>query len=225
MADARPWVVVPLKQLPQAKQRLAQLLSPTERCGLVAAMFEDVLAALSPLRPPLLVVCSDAALRSLAAARGARLLDDPGGGLNRAVAAAARWLERRRARSMLLLSGDVPSLTAAECRRLFAVCGALRAPSIGIAADRHGRGTNALWCSPPSVLATAFGPDSARRHIMAATQGAAKTLWLRTPGFSLDIDTPEDLRLLSRRATGAAHTLRFMRGAGLAERLAERHRG
>ncbi len=223
MSDVRPWIVVPLKRRPQAKRRLAALLSPAERSDLVVAMFEDMLAALAPLCLPLLVVCSDTALRALAERRGAQLLDDPGGGLNRAVAAAAAWLEQRGAHAMLLLPGDLPCLAAAECSRLLARCAALPRPSVAIAPDRHARGTNALWCSPPSALAAAFGPDSAHRHIMAATTGTVEALWLRIPSLSLDIDTPADLRVLLRRTGTAAHSMRFMRAAELAARLVRRH--
>ncbi len=224
MTDDRPWVVVPLKETPQAKRRLAGLLSPAERGDLVAAMLADVLTALTPLSVPILVVCSDRTLRPIAEAHGTQLLDDPGGGLNRAAAAAARWLEHRAARSMLLVPGDVPALTAAECSRLLAACNTLRTPSVGIAADRHARGTNALWCSPPSALPATFGLGSAHRHIMAANHVASEALWWRSPGFSLDIDTPEDLCLLRHRSTTAAHTLSFMHSAGLAERLASHRR-
>ena len=41
------WAVVPLKNIRQAKQRLAPLLTPDERSQLMLAMISDVLTALT----------------------------------------------------------------------------------------------------------------------------------------------------------------------------------
>jgi 2-phospho-L-lactate/phosphoenolpyruvate guanylyltransferase len=41
------WAVVPVKEFARAKQRLAAILSPRTRQELAAAMFEDVIQALS----------------------------------------------------------------------------------------------------------------------------------------------------------------------------------
>ena len=41
------WAVVPVKELDQAKERLAAVLTPEGRRALMLAMLEDVLAALA----------------------------------------------------------------------------------------------------------------------------------------------------------------------------------
>ena len=46
----KPWAILPVKEMGSAKQRLAPLLSPEERIGLMQVMLRDVLAALSAAR-------------------------------------------------------------------------------------------------------------------------------------------------------------------------------
>src|SRR6266700_3813388 len=62
------WAVVPAKDLAQAKQRLAGVLTPEERQGLAQAMLEDVLSALSgvPALAGLIVVTREAAFAATA---------------------------------------------------------------------------------------------------------------------------------------------------------------
>ena len=62
-------ILVPVKNLVDAKQRLSPILSPEERFALAQAMCEDVLQALASWqsRPPVAVVTSDSFARDLAA--------------------------------------------------------------------------------------------------------------------------------------------------------------
>jgi len=64
------WAVVPVKELDQAKERLAPVLPPERRRALMLAMLEDVLAALAatPGLGGLAIVTVDAAAWRLAAA-------------------------------------------------------------------------------------------------------------------------------------------------------------
>src|SRR5260370_38446120 len=87
------WAVVPVKELDQAKQRLAPLLGPASRHALAAAMLEDVLAALGavPGLAGIAVVTVDPAACRLAARYGARVVDEGArDGPTGAVTAAAR---------------------------------------------------------------------------------------------------------------------------------------
>src|SRR5215467_13660331 len=72
------WAVVPAKDLAQAKQRLAGVLTPEERQGLTLAMLEDVLVALSdvPALAGTIVVTREAALAATAQSFGARVIAD-----------------------------------------------------------------------------------------------------------------------------------------------------
>ena len=62
-------ILVPVKNLVDAKQRLSPILSPQERFALAQAMCEDVLQALArwQSRPAVAVVTNDSFARDLAA--------------------------------------------------------------------------------------------------------------------------------------------------------------
>ena len=74
-------VLVPVKAFGQAKVRLAPALTPDARAALARAMAEHVLAVCAPL--PTAVVCDDADVAAWARAHGARIVWEPGRGLNR----------------------------------------------------------------------------------------------------------------------------------------------
>ena len=69
-------ILVPVKLLTDAKQRLSAILSPEERLALARAMCEDVLQTLAnwKKRPPVAVVTGDSFARDLAAAGGHGLI-------------------------------------------------------------------------------------------------------------------------------------------------------
>ena len=72
------WAVVPVKEIRQAKQRLALEMSTDERCRLVEAMLSDVLEALSRVDgfEGLLVVTRDAEAAAAAREQGASVLEE-----------------------------------------------------------------------------------------------------------------------------------------------------
>jgi 2-phospho-L-lactate guanylyltransferase len=198
------WVVVPVKELDQAKQRLAPSLSEAARRALMMAMLEDVLAAITaaPEIVGLLVVTVDPAARALAARYGARRGEiGARDGHTGAVAAAAQLLTGEGRGGMLTVPGDVPLVTPDEIGRLIAAH--LPAPSFTIAPSHDERGSNAVICSPPEAVPLRFGDDSFRPHLAAAEARGISPTVLRLPGLALDIDTPDDL---ARFARLGAHT-------------------
>ena len=82
------WTVLPLKALSPVKSRLAGVLTPGQREGLMEAMIKDVLAALQacPAVEGVLLVSRDRDAPALAAAYGAQVLNlEKDEGLNSAV--------------------------------------------------------------------------------------------------------------------------------------------
>jgi 2-phospho-L-lactate guanylyltransferase (CobY/MobA/RfbA family) len=61
-------------------------------------------------------------------------------------------------------------------------------------ADRHGRGTNALYLAPPDAIDVRFGGDSHDAHVAAAIDAGIAVVELDGP-LSVDVDTPDDLLL------------------------------
>jgi 2-phospho-L-lactate guanylyltransferase len=202
--------VLPIKSFPDAKQRLAEELSPGPRRALVEAMFADVLVALrrSSNVDRMLVVSDDNSAQEIAAGYGALVLDDNRDGHSEAAQLAIRSALEDGFDRVLLIPGDCPLVDPAELDGLLARPAPLR--SALIVPDRHGTGTNALLLSPPDSLTPAFGPGSCRRHADHARLAGTEHEVVEVPSLALDIDTPEDLQelitVLESSHGGAAHT-------------------
>lgn len=214
------WAVLPIKDMSTAKQRLSPALAPHERRGLFAAMAEDVLSALAAVDrfAGILVVTRDPDGIALAERYGAEILAEAeNAGQTSAVTAAAAALTARGAATLLAVPGDVPTITPDEVRDVLAAHGAPPAMTIVPAGD--GRGSNCVVCSPPDLIPFAFGNDSFRPHLAAAHAAGVRPRVIRRTGIRLDIDTPDDLRMLLRRPSDTrAHA--FLESSGIAARLA-----
>lgn len=197
--------VVPVKDLAQAKQRLAARLEPRQRRALVLLMLEDVLLTLRrvPALSGIMVVTREGEVAARAAQFGAEVLLEPANdGYTSAVDRAARELARRGEPAMLSIPGDVPSATPDEIARLLAANPG--APSIVLAPSRDERGTNAALVSPPHAFELRFGEPSFTAHVARAREAALAVEVLRLPGLALDLDSPEDLDTFLREPTPTA---------------------
>jgi 2-phospho-L-lactate guanylyltransferase len=203
-------VILPLKGLGEAKQRLGPDLDAGPRRALAEAMFADVLVALrrSVVLDEILVVTSDRGAEQIAGGHGAMLLDDSDEGHNIAAANGIRWGLEHGAERVLLVPGDCPLLDPGEVDELLRR--PAQPPSAVIVPDRHGTGTNALLLDPPDALAPSFGPGSCERHAAHARLAGAEPAVVGVPSLALDVDTVEDLEALRQALAsthgGAAHT-------------------
>ena len=197
--DPSTAVVLPVKRLDDAKQRLSPYLTAPERRALMAAMLEDVLDALERVKMPhdLLVVTGDAGAAHTARRQGARVVPDPGdAGHSAAAALGIRAALDRGAGRVLLIPGDCPLLAPSDLERLLGLPAAPGGRAV-IVADRDGTGTNALLLEPPEVMAPAFGAGSHARHLAAAEAAGVPVRSERLASLLLDIDTPDDLHALA----------------------------
>jgi 2-phospho-L-lactate guanylyltransferase len=188
------WAVVPVKELDRAKMRLAPLLQPEVRQGLMLAMLEDVLAALAaaPDLTGIAVVTVEPAAASLAARYRARVIETGArDGHTGAVSAATGLLTKEGIAGILTVPGDIPLVTPAEIARLIAAH--RPAPAFTIAPSRDERGSNAVICSPPNAVPLRFGENSYFPHLRAAEAHGIRPTVLHLLGIALDVDTPEDL--------------------------------
>ncbi len=214
------WVVMPVKDLANAKQRLATVLSAAERQALFRAMMEDVLSTLaaSPGLAGILMVTRDPQARALAVRYGARVLAEAANrGHTAASRLGARTLAAEGAIGMLQLPADIPLVTPADVEALLQAHGS--APSVTLAPSRDRRGSNAVACSPPDLLPLRFGEDSFLPHVQRARALGIEPRVVERPGLALDVDTPADLMALlaTRPATRACA---YLAGNGISERMA-----
>lgn len=179
--------LIPVKELSQAKARLAPVLDDVARRELALAMYRDVLAAAlaCDALDAVAVVTRDAEVLSLAEAAGAEGLAEPGG-LNEALASASEQVARRGVERLLVVASDLPFVTSDD------IAAVLRAVADVAVAPAKDGGTNALALSP-GAIPFRFGPGSARRHLEEARARRLRGRQLELRPLAFDVDTPEDL--------------------------------
>ncbi|GHI94718.1 2-phospho-L-lactate guanylyltransferase [Streptomyces olivaceus] len=185
-------LVVPVKPLARAKSRLSDTADDGVRPGLALAFAQDTVAAAlaCPAVGDVAVVTDDArAGRELRELGAAVVADEPGGGLNAALAHGAAAVRAARPESpVAALNADLPALRPAELAR--ALAAAAQFPRAFLP-DAAGIGTTLLTALAGRELAPAFGPDSRARH---RASGAAELRLGAVDSVRQDVDTGSDLR-------------------------------
>ena len=210
-------ILVPIKNLADAKQRLSPILSPEQRFALAQAMCEDVLQALARWqnRPAVAVVSSDPFACDLAARFGFETVaDGHDAGETSAIEMATAVCRERGEHSTLVVPADIPLIGKEELQQI-----ADAAPAGGavLVPDAAGRGTNAAWRSPGDLFPLRFGNDSFLPHLAAAKATGLPCVVLELPGIALDVDRPEDLFELAA-ASGETCSQKLVRGWNLGQR-------
>jgi len=196
-------VVVPVQAFDHAKSRLGAVLDPEERRDLVEHLLRGTVSAAlaAPGVVEVLVVSPDPDVLALAEAAGARPVLQQSRGLNPALHEARAVATGDR---LLVLPADLPGVTASDVASVIAAGDAAGSPSVVLAPDRHGRGTNALLLDPPDAIDPAFGGDSRAGHAWLAA--SADIPFVEVSGLlDLDVDTPEDLLLAEAVGREALH--------------------
>ena len=217
--------LVPLKDLVEAKSRLAGLLRPAERRALAQAMAEDVLTVLQvhPGVSRITLVSDDPGADLLAGKYGARCWPERSlgcRGLNAVIRCASEQLLAGVDSPLLVLHADLPLLAGAD---IDAALDARRASGgLVIGCDREGTGTNLLLFDGGSMPAFCFGQDSCARHRDSARAAGLPVQVLRRPGIELDVDEALDLKLLLGRLPpdAAGNTAQLLYNGALGQRVA-----
>jgi 2-phospho-L-lactate guanylyltransferase len=185
-------LVVPLKPLAQAKSRLADTADDGLRPGLALAFAQDTVAAAlaCPAVRDVAVVTDDArAGRELAVLGAAIISDEPGSGLNAALAHGAQVIRSARPGSpVAALNADLPALRPPELTRVLDA--ATEFPRAFLP-DAAAIGTTLLAAVPGRELLPAFGIDSRARH---RASGAVELCLAAVDSVRQDVDTGDDLR-------------------------------
>jgi 2-phospho-L-lactate guanylyltransferase len=196
-------ILVPVKNLANAKQRLSSVLGPEARQELAQAMCADVLETLARWRqrPGVAVVTGDPFASDLAAGLGFEVIaDDVNPGETGAIEMATAFCRERGADHTLVIPADIPLIESGELEKIVD-----SAPPEGavLVPDAAGRGTNAALRAPADLFPLRFGNDSFLPHLTAAKATGLPCVVLNLPGIALDVDRPEDLQELA--AAGGEH--------------------
>ena len=189
-------ILIPVKNLSAAKQRLAPILDQPSRTKLAQAMLHDVLSAVNAWagRPQVAVVTSDPYAVSLASEYGFEIIPDPDNpGETGAIEMATRICLERGVESTLVIPADIPLIQAWELEKILKY-----APAEGsvLVPAADGRGTNAAFRRPANLFPLRFGNDSFKPHHAAAQAIGQPCVVLHLPGIAVDVDNPEDLQQL-----------------------------
>jgi 2-phospho-L-lactate guanylyltransferase len=209
-------ILVPVKNLASAKQRLAEVLDQPSRTELAHAMLLDVLGALRAwtTRPEVALVTSDPYALELARRFAFTVIPDNANiSETDAIEMATRVCESRNAESTLVIPGDIPLIQNSELETILDAApdqGSVLVP----AAD--GRGTNAAFRRPAGLFPLRFGNDSFKPHFAAAKATNRPCVVLSLPGIALDVDNASDLRRLAA-APGETRSQRLIREWNLAD--------
>ena len=208
--ESRIVAIVPIGTLENAKSRLGGTLDAEERRDLVDTMiYRTIKATLATAGiAETLVVSPDAEAIEQASFLGARTMRQRSqGGLNAGLREARDDAIAGGADAVLYLPIDLPLVSPDAIAQLIAPLSVVgERPLVVLAPDRHGRGTNGLVVAPPDAIDPAFGGDSRAAHRSCAEAVGARYVELEGP-LGLDIDTPDDLRLVESLAEGATEVL------------------
>ena len=209
-------ILIPVKNLTTAKQRLASLLDQAQRTALAEAMLHDVFEAVGNCadRPPVAVVTGDPRATELAKYFDFEIIsDDENRGETAAIRMATQVCESRGVESTLVIPGDIPLVWPEDLDKILKA-----APPVGsvLVPAADGRGTNAAFRRPSNLFPLRFGNDSFKPHFAAARATEKPCIVLVLPRVALDVDNPSDLRALAA-APGETRAQRLARQWNLEE--------
>jgi len=187
----RHWAIIPIKAPEACKTRLSSALGDREREKLVAAMLHRTVAAAQEAAGREQVLLLGPSRHGLS--EDIALLPDSGQGLNAALTSARDAAAKAGVDRLLLLSADLPMITAADVSAMLDV----PADRIAASPDRARLGTNALSLPLPAAARFRFhyGEESFAAHREEAARWNLPFLSVDRPNLALDIDQPADIPL------------------------------
>ncbi len=212
-------LLLPIKDLNNAKKRLVGVLTPEERFGLAEAMLADTIRAVRgvELAEKIFVVTNYEPAIRIAQENGWQVLrEEQQISESDSVDTASRICEDRGVTALLRLPLDVPLVQASDIDELLAV--QCEAPALVIVPSRDGLGTNAILRMPPSLFPSHFGKGSYVKHVGQAERVGARVILRRNTRLEMDVDDEADLRMLLKNDLSGTVTGSWLRESGVEAR-------
>lgn len=194
------YLLIPVKDLSRAKQRLADVMTQAERTRLAWAMLENTFAAVAAARGAdrVAVVTLYAPAIELAGRLGFDvILESQQISESASVDFGSREVSKRGAHCVLRLPIDLPLIQSTDIETILAQDQVGR--SAIIVPSRDGTGTNAILRRPPDLFPSHFGPNSFSKHCAEAERVKAEVKVLESPRLALDIDDAADIEHFATR--------------------------
>lgn len=218
-------LLLPIKDLHNAKKRLAGALTSKERFALAEAMLADTIRAVRGVRYAEKIFIAtnyEPVIRLAAENRWEILREQQQISESHSVDAASKLCEQRGVSGLLRLPLDLPLIQSRDIDELLtAEC---HAPSLVIVPSRDGTGTNAMLRTPPALFPSHFGNGSFARHLAEAESAHARVIVRRNPRLEMDVDDEADLRALLEHDLSGTETGRWLRTSGVESRFLPRMR-
>jgi 2-phospho-L-lactate guanylyltransferase len=214
-------ILIPVKELAKAKQRLAAHFSPEHRIALADALWQDFFDVVAAVRGVDRVFVISMEPRVLQRARqfGWEVIpESQQSSETDSVDFASRVCAIFGVKALLRLPVDLPLAGPADIERIWQALPA--APATVIVPSRDGDGTNALLRTPPALFPSHFGPGSFAKHLGEAEQHGAHIKILRNEKLETDIDDWDDLRALRGALVAAPRTRAWLERYGFGKPLA-----
>lgn len=211
-------LLLPVKDLRYAKQRLAPFLNAEQRLSLAEAMLSDTFRAVRGVQraDKIFVVTNYAPAMQAAQANGWELLREKQQiSESASVDAASHHCAELGVAALLRLPLDVPLVQASDIDELLATDCA--APGLVIVPSRDGTGTNAILRTPPTLFPSHFGSGSFAKHCGEAQRGGAQIVVRRNKRLEMDVDDKADLRILAGEDLCGTETGAWLQRSGLLE--------
>ena len=209
-------LLLPVKDLKNAKKRLMSVLTPEERFRLAEAMLADTIRAVQGVRAAekIFVVTNYGPVMDLAGKNGWEVLrEERQISESDSVDAASRICEERGVRSLLRVPLDLPLVQPGDIDELLNV--ECASPALVIVPSRDGTGTNAMLRTPPTLFPSHFGNGSFAKHLAEAGRAGARIIVRRNSRLEMDVDDEADLRVLLEHDLSGTETGRWLRDSGV----------
>jgi 2-phospho-L-lactate guanylyltransferase len=213
-------LLLPIKDLRNAKQRLASVLAPEERFALAQAMLADTIRAVRGVRhaEKIFVITNYAPAIQAAEENGWEVLHEESQiSESVSVDTASRQCQERGITALLRLPLDVPLVQASDIDELLAV--ECASPAMVIVPSRDGTGTNAILRMLPTLFPSHFGSGSFAKHCGEAKRAGAQIFVRRNTRLEMDVDDEGDLRALLEHDLSGTQTGIWLQESRVAERL------
>jgi 2-phospho-L-lactate/phosphoenolpyruvate guanylyltransferase len=213
-------LLLPVKDLNNAKKRLIGVLLPEERFALAEVMLADTVRAVQGVRQAekvFVVTNYPPAMQLAEENRWEILREEEQISESHSVDAASKICEQNGVTALLRVPLDLPLIQSSDIDDLLATdC---QTPGLLIVPSRDGTGTNAVLRTPPTLFPSHFGPGSFAKHLAEAEGARAHVIICRNPRLEMDVDDESDLRALLEHDLSGTETGHWLHLSGVAAKF------